>query len=214
MEYLTLTEAADPYLVERKAEILAAARVVFVRRGFERATMQEIADEVGLSAGALYRYFPGKEALITSVCAAAGAGHLSAFNIDGDDRSALEVLIEGGTTVWGALFGPEGDDALLLNLEATVAAIRQPEQIGEHLAREMAGEVGHLSQVIQQAQTEGSLPSDFEARTLAATLLAVTQGMHLLRGQLGGEVDVDAAWRLLVRMIQQLGRSDLDESQG
>jgi len=64
-------ETTDPYLTQRAAEILLAARTVFVRQGFERATMQEIASEAGISAGAIYRYFPSKESLITSVCAAA-----------------------------------------------------------------------------------------------------------------------------------------------
>ena len=201
-----MTETADPYLVQRKAEILAGARAVFVRHGFERATMQEIADEVGLSAGAIYRYFPSKEALITSVCAATGAGQLNLFNLDADDRTAYSVLVEGGEAVWAALFGPEGDDALSMNLEATVAAIRHPEAIGERFAREMAAEVDVLANLIERAQAERSLRSDFEPSVLASLLLAVTQGMHVLNGQLRGNVDVDAAWTLLQRMIEQLGQ--------
>ena len=36
----------------------------FVRYGFHAATMQNVADEAGMSAGNLYRYFPSKEAIV------------------------------------------------------------------------------------------------------------------------------------------------------
>jgi AcrR family transcriptional regulator len=44
----------------RCAEILAAARKVFARRGFDGATVDEIADAAGLAKGTVYLYFPSK----------------------------------------------------------------------------------------------------------------------------------------------------------
>lgn len=199
-----MAATSDPYLAERKAQILAAARAVFVRRGFERATMQEIADEVGLSAGAIYRYFPSKESLITTACAAAADGYMAAFDSETDPRGGLELLLGGGRAVWDVLFGPEGDDALRMNLEATVAGVRDPEVIGAHLRQQMAAEIDHMAQIVRRAQREGSLSSDVDAATLGALLLAVTQGVHVLNGQLQGGVDVDAVWQLLVRMVEGL----------
>ena len=43
---------------DRRAHILAAAERAFVRYGFHAATMKHVADEAGMSAGNLYRYFP------------------------------------------------------------------------------------------------------------------------------------------------------------
>jgi hypothetical protein len=43
---------------------------------------------------------------------------------------------------------------------------------------------------------------------LAATLIAVTQGMQLLHSQLQGDVDVNDAFQLLVRMVEGLQPSD------
>ena len=42
---------------ERRNQILEAAMAVFARQGFEQARMDDIAQEVGLSKGALYLYF-------------------------------------------------------------------------------------------------------------------------------------------------------------
>ncbi|MBN1477758.1 TetR/AcrR family transcriptional regulator [Candidatus Sumerlaeota bacterium] len=47
----------------RPEEILAAASEVFILRGYAQATMQEIAQAAGVSAGTIYRYYEGKEAL-------------------------------------------------------------------------------------------------------------------------------------------------------
>lgn len=46
-----------------RAGILAAAARVFLRDGFQRATMRGIAKEAGYTASSLYTYFPSKEAL-------------------------------------------------------------------------------------------------------------------------------------------------------
>jgi AcrR family transcriptional regulator len=51
----------------RRAEIVAAARRCFSRDGFHQTSMQEIAQEAQLSAGASYRYFSSKEELILEI---------------------------------------------------------------------------------------------------------------------------------------------------
>lgn len=48
----------------RRAHILDAAEECFVRSGFHRTTIQDICKAAGISPGALYVYFDGKEALI------------------------------------------------------------------------------------------------------------------------------------------------------
>jgi AcrR family transcriptional regulator len=49
---------------ETRARILNAALAVFQERGFERATMREIATEAGVATGAAYYYFDSKDALV------------------------------------------------------------------------------------------------------------------------------------------------------
>ena len=53
---------------ERRQRILEAGERAFVRNGFHATTMQHVADEVGMSAGNLYRYFPSKEAIVEGLC--------------------------------------------------------------------------------------------------------------------------------------------------
>jgi AcrR family transcriptional regulator len=49
---------------ERKAQILAAASRVFLKKGFDAARMEEIATESGLSIGGVYWYYKSKEDVI------------------------------------------------------------------------------------------------------------------------------------------------------
>ena len=45
----------------RCGTILAAARAVFARKGFEAALVDDIADEAGIAKGTVYLYFPSKK---------------------------------------------------------------------------------------------------------------------------------------------------------
>jgi AcrR family transcriptional regulator len=49
---------------EKRAHIVEAATTVFVRYGFSRATMADVAKQAELSRQALYRLFPNKEELL------------------------------------------------------------------------------------------------------------------------------------------------------
>jgi len=51
----------------RRKQIQEAAQRVFMRKGFNLATMEDIAEEAELSTGAIYSYFKGKEELFSSL---------------------------------------------------------------------------------------------------------------------------------------------------
>jgi len=59
---------ADPELhYRRRLEILEAAAICFVKRGFHQTSMQEICAQAGMSPGALYRYFKSKAEIIEAI---------------------------------------------------------------------------------------------------------------------------------------------------
>lgn len=65
---MSLAVSRRPQDEDRRAQILAAAERAFVRYGFHAATMTQVAEEAGMSAGNLYRYFPSKEAIVEGLC--------------------------------------------------------------------------------------------------------------------------------------------------
>lgn len=54
-----------------KQRILAASRRLFAARGFHRTSVRDIADQVGVTDGALYRHFRSKRAVLEALLAGA-----------------------------------------------------------------------------------------------------------------------------------------------
>jgi AcrR family transcriptional regulator len=56
----------DEHVRRQSARVLAAASVLFRRKGFRRTDMSDIAAEVGLARNSLYRYYPNKEHILVA----------------------------------------------------------------------------------------------------------------------------------------------------
>src|SRR5436305_335194 len=52
---------------EREQAILAAARDVFAEQGFEKASIDDIAERVGIGKGTVYLHFASKEELLIAL---------------------------------------------------------------------------------------------------------------------------------------------------
>jgi AcrR family transcriptional regulator len=62
-----VSRVTQAHVDARTDSIVHAAMKSFVDKGIEAATVQDIATEAGISAGAIYRYFPGKEHVLRGV---------------------------------------------------------------------------------------------------------------------------------------------------
>ena len=51
----------------RQADILQAVRTAFIEKGFDGASMQDLARAAGMSVGNFYRYFPSKSAIVAAL---------------------------------------------------------------------------------------------------------------------------------------------------
>ncbi len=70
---------------ERRAHIAEAVTKIIIRDGFDRVTMREIAAEAGYAHGAISRYFPDKESLLTAAF----------INVFVDSNERIERRVEG-----------------------------------------------------------------------------------------------------------------------
>ncbi|ACL61686.1 TetR/AcrR family transcriptional regulator [Methylobacterium nodulans] len=81
----------------RREHILDAAEACFVRSGFHRATMQDIAREAAMSPANIYRYFASKEDVVLGLAERErerGAALVAEMERAGDRRGALMGIIE------------------------------------------------------------------------------------------------------------------------
>lgn len=80
----------------RQEQILDAAQACFVRNGFHRTAVQDIAREAAMSAGNIYRYYVSKEAMIRDLAEREGeqsAALARALALDGGPRAVLTGVI-------------------------------------------------------------------------------------------------------------------------
>lgn len=60
--------ARNKYPEETVRKILDTAERLFIKKGYDRTSLQDILDETGLSKGAIYHHFASKEDIFYSIC--------------------------------------------------------------------------------------------------------------------------------------------------
>jgi AcrR family transcriptional regulator len=121
-ETAAITHGADN---AKRRQIMAGARELFLAKGFDAASMGEIARTAGVSKGTLYVYFDSKEQLFDAI--ATEECNLLAqrvFSLDPEDRDVEAVLTRLGCGYFGLLSTPE---AMLAVRTVISIAERMPE---------------------------------------------------------------------------------------
>ncbi len=97
--------------IQRKREIIETAFNLFVQNGYERTSVQQIIDTLGISKGTFYHHFKSKDDLLDAVISDILEDVASEINrIANSDKDAVTKLIE----IYGVFRGKE--DALKLIL--------------------------------------------------------------------------------------------------
>jgi AcrR family transcriptional regulator len=87
---------------DRRSRIVGSARAAFMRFGFERTSLADIAAGAGVSRSALYHYFPGKEDVLGAVVEEFHAGILKAAGRALEESQTLDGAL---SALFEAKFG-------------------------------------------------------------------------------------------------------------
>ena len=123
----------------RRQQIIVAAKRVFSDKGFNKATMEDIAQEAELSPGTLYHYFKNKEELYASLSLRIlqylkiRMEHVNAENLDPEKK--LEALMEAMYDVY------EFDPLIIINMFHL-----QSSETLKNLSPQLLSEIKALSQ--------------------------------------------------------------------
>jgi AcrR family transcriptional regulator len=158
-----------------RERILLAARQVFGARGYQAATIEEIADEAGLSNGAIYYNFASKEELFMALLDARMEERLAhvrqTLAIDAQPGTFLRVLEREALDISRTF--KESREWRLLMLEFVGYAARNPkfgERLRAHQRELHAAVVEILEQHAQAPGITASMPIDGLATTITALL--------------------------------------------
>jgi len=159
-----------------RALLLAAARRVFLERGYFAATLDQIADEAGFSKGAVYSRFASKADMFLAlledrIAERAGQNAQLAEDLAGTGNFAAVIDLaeraERGTPGWR-----------LLVTEFRIHAARDP-GLNRRYAALHARTVDGVAQVLAAVSKEGAEGLPFPPRQLAELMLTIETGRAL-----------------------------------
>ena len=135
-----MTSAKRPTRAEKqiqtRAQLIDAGARVFARRGFQAATVEEIAEHAGYSHGAVYSNFSGKEGLFLAVFEQYMSERIEEVARASEIGGSFPERARAAADQWMRRFG-EDRETFLLHLEFMIHAARNPKlskQLGERMA--------------------------------------------------------------------------------
>ncbi len=183
-----------------RALLLAAARKVFLERGYHGASVEQIADAAGFSTGVVYSQFGGKAdlflALLEARIAERAAGNLQAVaDLAGDQ--GLARLIEHAASVDRA--EPEWG---LLVIEFRVHAARDAE-LGRRYAAAHQRTVAGMERAVAGLYQRAGEPPPLPPADLARLLVAIGAGIRLEQAAEPGSSSATRLPELPARLIER-----------
>jgi TetR/AcrR family transcriptional regulator, transcriptional repressor of aconitase len=168
----------EAHLEARRRQIIEAAIECFAREGFHRATMQDIVREAGLSPGAIYGYFSGKEEIVEAIARERHAHErdLIAAAAEGDDLE--EGLRQLARAFFGSLSDADERRRRRLGIQIWAEALRDPRML-RMVRRGVDEPRALLAGLVHEAQGRGELPSNLDPDAVARVVLSIFFGFVL-----------------------------------
>lgn len=179
--------------------LLAVSRQAFARVGLDGTTNRDIATAAGITAGAIYHYYPSKVELYVAVYEEVQVIVYGAF-----ERAVAphHSLVDRFNAVLDAAVALNRDDPSLAAFVVGVAseADRHPELV-ERLARAQRVSTRFMHRLAHDAADRGELAADISPAALEDLLNAVLSGLARFSSQTGDSQRHEAAVAVLKRFM-------------
>jgi AcrR family transcriptional regulator len=173
-----MPKVTEAHSAARRQQIIDAAYRCFASKGFHQATMRDIYEEAKLSPGAVYHYFPSKDAIIQASFEFDYQRSLALFESATASDDPLNALAELIAFFFRGLEGAAELGAGRVNVQGWGEALVNP-PLRESLQRVMAQYLAALSQLVRRAQAIGQLDPSFDPQALGRILLSLYYGLEL-----------------------------------
>lgn len=176
-------DVAERWTPERRRQhtrdvLIDAATQVFAEKGFEAASLEEIAEAAGYSRGAIYKNFGGKEELFLAVHrrfnerALASIGEAIEEHGIGMDPGFIPELAR----LWRAMFF-QAPEIYALGLEFRLYVLRHPE-VQPHVAEEGRDIIELVAQYMEEQARAAGVVLPYPTDVLARMLVAASDGFQ------------------------------------
>jgi AcrR family transcriptional regulator len=178
-----VTVPAERWTQERRRQhtrdlLLDAAEEVFAKRGFEGASLEEIAETAGYTRGAIYKHFGSKEELFLEANTRFNERYVQAFTDVLDPGTAIEEWdLPTIARRWREMSVADAD-RLALGAEFNLYVLRHPE-VRPLVAEQQRALVEMVASFMEQQAARLGTTMRFPALTLARVALAASDGINL-----------------------------------
>ena len=178
-----MPKVSEAHLEARREQILDGARRAFARHGYEATTVTLLEQEIGLSRGAIFNYFPDKWALF--------------FELASRDQHVLTtLLLEQGIDATIRHLVEESPDWMGVYFDVIRLLRNDPELMQEFQARGGPEREAQLDAWLRQLVDEGAFRDDVQLEDIQLFVNVVANGVALARS-LDLQIDADALLRML-----------------
>lgn len=185
-----------------RERIVRAATAVFAEKGFHGATIADVVARSGLSVGAIYTYFKGKDELFLSACDVTAERGLDELGVrlapltTTPERlaAALAYYVETIDTF-------DGDPGQVSLVRAWAEAATDP-GVRDMLARRRERLVGAATLLLQEGIARGDLPAWLDVDDFARAFTGLMDGLLLQRIESGPAWDPADALRRARQMLE------------
>lgn len=161
-----------------RRRLLDAAEVVFAKRGFHGASVDEIAREAGATTGALYSNFAGKEDLFLALFERSAQADVHDYVEASTTRATPDEQTRAVADLWMQILR-ERPDYFPLVIEFWAYAMREPQLRVRLAERFRMLRAGSTSLVAQGAERRGITLSPEFAERLGLLITALGNGLAL-----------------------------------
>jgi AcrR family transcriptional regulator len=185
-----MAAAQDPSTRDR---LLAAAVEVFVEQGYEGARLQDIARAAGLTTGAVYANFRGKDDLLFAAIGARADVEMDSLLAEAqarEPRALLELLGD-------RLMEPRRQPPLLMD---AISAARRNDALAQALRDRLDGRQRFLVEIVERAKLDGAIDPALDSDAFARFGLTLAMGALVLR-TLEIEAPAEGAWHELISRL-------------
>lgn len=173
-----MPKVSEAHSAARRQQIIDAAYRCFARKGFHQASMRDIYEEAKLSPGAVYHYFPSKDAIIQASFEFDEQRSLDLFAAATASDDPLKALRELIGFFFRGLESAAELGAGRVNVQGWGEALVNP-PLRETLQRVMAQYLAALTTIVRRAQAGGQLDPALDPQAFGRILLAIYYGFEL-----------------------------------
>ena len=168
-----------------RQRIINAAVEVFAEKGFQRATIADVVQRSGLSVGAIYTHFKGKDALFLQSCDLISGQGLEELAIRLAPLTTTADKLTAAAAYYVETIDQFEDAPGQVGLVRAWAEAPGEPEVREMLARRREQLVGAATMLLHEGVIRGELPAWLDVDGFARGFLALLDGLLLQRIEAG-----------------------------